>query len=162
MGHYFNLLHTHDYENGYEYVDGSNCQSAGDFCCDTPADPKLSNSTVNINCQYIGNSTDLNGDYYAPDTHNIMSYSRKDCRDNFTSDQYERIREAAYLSCRQSLCNHRATIHNGSLTSNAHISNDIVVIKNFYMDADTITISACHEITLEKSVTLQKGVTLQP
>lgn len=162
VGHFFNLLHTHDHENGYEYVNGSNCQIAGDLCCDTPADPRLSSDCVNSSCQYIGTIMDPNGDYYMPDTHNIMSYSRKECRDYFTPDQYERIRDAAYLSCRQNLCGHCTTLQNGSLTTNANISNDIIFVKNFYIDADSVTISACHEIILEQSVTLQKGVIIQP
>ena len=162
VGHFFNLLHTHDYTNGYEYVNGSNCQTAGDLCCDTPADPKLSNINVNLSCQYTGSTTDPNGEYYTPDTHNIMSYSRKECRDHFTSDQYERIRDAAYLSCRQILLGHCTTLENGSLSYNVNISNDIVVVNNYYIDADSITISACHETMLKKSVTIQKGVIIQP
>ena len=162
VGHFFNLLHTHDHENGYEYVNGSNCGSAGDFCCDTPADPELSESTVNTICQYIGTATDANGALYNPDTHNIMSYSRKKCKDEFSSDQYERIRDAAYLSCRQNMCNHCTTLENGSWTSNHSLTDDIVIIKNFTMDANSIVISACHEIVLKQTVTLQKGVILQP
>ena len=74
----------------------------------------------------------------------------------------ELIRDAAYLSCRQNLCGHCTTLQNGSLTTNVNISNDIIFVKNFYIDADSVTISACHEIILEQSVTLQKGVIIQP
>ena len=45
MGHFFGLLHTHGYSNTVktdEFVDGSNCNEAGDYFCDTPADPRLS------------------------------------------------------------------------------------------------------------------------
>ena len=51
IGHWFNLLHTHD--EGDELVDGSNCKKAGDFICDTPADPNLS-GLVNSSCTYTG------------------------------------------------------------------------------------------------------------
>lgn len=132
------------------------------MCCDTPADPGLSEFTVNTNCQYTGIATDSNGALYDPDPHNIMSYSRKLCRDEFTSDQYERIRDASYLSCRQNMCNHCTTIENGSWTTNHSLSDDIIIIKNFSMNANSIVISACHEIILEQSVTLQKGVVFQP
>ena len=161
MGHFFNLLHTHDHTMGYELVNGSNCETAGDLCCDTPADPQLSNSNVNTLCQYTGTSTDANGDLYVPDPHNIMSYSRKICRDLFTSDQYERMRDAAYLPNRQILCNHQTVLGNGSITSDTTITNDFVTIDNYYMNADSIRINACKYIKLNQSVTLQKGVFLQ-
>ncbi len=38
MGHYFGLLHTHETANGTELVNGTNCGTAGDLLCDTPAD----------------------------------------------------------------------------------------------------------------------------
>ena len=43
-GHYFTLFHTHGKTNfgtTDELVDGSNCTTAGDDICDTPADPNL-------------------------------------------------------------------------------------------------------------------------
>lgn len=87
MGHFLGLYHTHETSNGKEYVNGSNCQNSGDYFCDTPADPKLSYSTINTNCRYTGNEKDPNGQYYTPDPTNYMSYSRKECRTNFTSSQ---------------------------------------------------------------------------
>jgi hypothetical protein len=72
-------------------VDGSNCDVAGDLLCDTPADPRLSSSTVTDfpECLYIGGENGpCPGDGpFAPDTSNLMSYSRKRCRDNFTAQQ---------------------------------------------------------------------------
>jgi len=86
MGHFFGLPHTH--AGGNELVDGSNCATAGDEFCDTPADPQLGSSTVNSSCVYTGTATDANGDAYDPDPTNIMSYSRKACRDFFSNEQY--------------------------------------------------------------------------
>ncbi|WP_345276796.1 T9SS type A sorting domain-containing protein [Litoribaculum gwangyangense] len=94
MGHFFSLIHTHGASNTKltsEFVDGSNCDTDGDGICDTPADPKLSYDTIDNNCNYIGNLTDAHGDVYEPDTKNIMSYSRKSCRSNFTEQQFTRI-----------------------------------------------------------------------
>ena len=59
--------------------------------CDTPADPTLS-GVVSSDCQYTGSATDPNGEQYQPDVTNIMSYSRKACRDFFSPQQVERIR----------------------------------------------------------------------
>ena len=161
VGHFFNLLHTHDNTLGYELVNGSNCAVSGDLCCDTPADPMLSYANVNTNCEYTGTSIDANGDFYTPDPHNIMSYARKECRDSFSSEQYERIRDAAFLPNRQILCSHHTILENGAVTSDTTITNDYVIIDNYYMSADSIKIDACAEILLNSSVTLHKGVILQ-
>jgi hypothetical protein len=104
IGHYFNLYHTHSTSNGAELVNGTNCSSAGDLLCDTPADPQLSSSTVSSACVYTGTATDANGMAYTPDPNNIMSYSRKACRTFFSPQQYARIsfsalNQRAYLVC---------------------------------------------------------------
>ena len=89
VGHYLNLYHTHTTFNGSECVDGSNCASAGDMLCDTPADPLLSGVVDFNTCEYLGDSLDAcgSGIPYNPDTANIMSYSTKLCRDYFSEDQ---------------------------------------------------------------------------
>jgi len=106
MGHFFALSHTHGNSNvsgsTEELVDGSNCESTGDFICDTPADPKLGNSTVNVNCQYTGIAQDANAEFYAPNPLNLMSYSRKECRTFFSPQQYARI-NAIYQVSRSNL-----------------------------------------------------------
>ncbi len=94
MGHYFYLRHTHN--GGDELVDGSNCSTAGDDLCDTPADPTLGSSNVDDNgCTYTGTEQDANGDFYNPDVTNIMSYAPRACRFSFSNDQLTRIRWAA-------------------------------------------------------------------
>jgi hypothetical protein len=88
IGHYFDLLHTHSTTAGSECVDGSNCSTAGDLICDTPADPKLSASNVDSDCSYTGSAVDsCNQDPYNPDTRNLMSYSRTTCMNRFTGQQ---------------------------------------------------------------------------
>ncbi len=85
IGHYFNLYHTHETAFGTEFVDGSNCSSAGDLLCDTPADPNVFGQVSSYPaCTYVGGATDPHGDPYNPDTHQIMSYSSGLCRDNFS------------------------------------------------------------------------------
>ena len=99
IGHNLNLYHTHhggpaepDPDIPAEAIDGSNCATAGDLICDTPADPLLiSGSGGNINsltCTYTG------GGGFNPDTENIMSYTSTECGDSFTNDQGNRMREA--------------------------------------------------------------------
>jgi hypothetical protein len=88
LGHYFGLFHTHGDISQGELVDGSNCSSDGDLICDTPADPILSSSNVSTSCVYTGTAMDANFMPYAPDVTNIMSYSRKVCRNSFSFEQY--------------------------------------------------------------------------
>ncbi|WP_170254552.1 GEVED domain-containing protein [Phaeodactylibacter luteus] len=100
MGHYFGLYHTHGKNNcgslTDELVDGSNCASAGDDVCDTPADPGLlgigcTGYVVNSNCQYTGSLTDSQGQVFQPDPSNIMSYAPGSCRNSLTTGQYARM-----------------------------------------------------------------------
>jgi hypothetical protein len=96
MGHYFNLYHTHETTFGVECPAGTNCATTGDLLCDTPADPNLSKK-VDTNCTYTGNDTPPSCSIiapYAPDPRNIMSYSRKECRGDFTPDQEARFWDA--------------------------------------------------------------------
>jgi len=85
LGHYFGLHHTHQTYFGEELVDGSNCETAGDLICDTPADPNL---LTNWSCVYEGTLADENGALYQPDMTNHMSYSRHFCRSSFTEQQF--------------------------------------------------------------------------
>lgn len=93
IGHFFNLVHTFEELFGYEFVDCSNCLTAGDLICDTPASPglNLGDNTVNENCEYIGEALDLQGEPYTPDTGNIMDYSHFRCSNHFTEQQCARI-----------------------------------------------------------------------
>ncbi len=104
LGHYFSLAHTHATNGGGELVNGTNCNTAGDQLCDTPADPGLSTLTVSSTCQYTGSQTDGNNQAYMPNVRNIMSYSRKSCRTEFSSGQYQRMQAyfqsyRNYLTC---------------------------------------------------------------
>ena len=90
IGHFFNLYHTHETTFGNEFANGSNCGTAGDLCCDTPADPLL---TINVSpdCQYTGTNNDSMGNYYQPTTANYMSFSPLNCRCYFSDKQYRRM-----------------------------------------------------------------------
>lgn len=77
---------------------GLKCDKTGDGLCDTPADPDLQRDDetwVNSSCTYTGTFEDTYGDRYddppsgseSPDETNLMSYSRRDCRDHFSDSQ---------------------------------------------------------------------------
>ena len=123
LGHLFGLPHTHG-GSPDELVDGSNCATEGDYICDTPADPTLSNSLVNTSCIYTGTATDANGMPYVPDPNNIMSYSRKNCRNYFSPMQYDVI-NFTYLNYRNYLvCNVPTT------KNEIEIKADILIFPN--------------------------------
>jgi PKD repeat protein len=93
LGHYFFLYHTHETAFGAECPDSSNCLTAGDLFCSTPADPRLS-GLVQGNCAYSGNvglPPGCTGGVYNPQTENLMSYSNKNCRDLFTQEQSDKM-----------------------------------------------------------------------
>lgn len=96
MGHLFGLLHT--FEGGTETVNGSNCETAGDLICDTPADPYVEGSDtlwLGNNGEFIFTGLDVNGAYYQPDVGNIMSYYTQPTNGvppcGFTREQYIRM-----------------------------------------------------------------------
>lgn len=95
VGHFFGLYHTFETSMGNELANESNCATAGDLICDTPADP---NGVAGADCQLANYSMDANGDWYVPQTGNIMSYySGCDC--GFTTMQYNKMAEE-YLGSR--------------------------------------------------------------
>lgn len=94
LGHYFGLDHTFN-GNGNELANGSNCATAGDYVCDTPADPYNSSMDGELfmtqDCKFIWQGKDANGQYYNPDPSNIMSYYRNCESLKFTRGQYQRM-----------------------------------------------------------------------
>jgi hypothetical protein len=115
LGHFFSLIHTH-VQNFYnpipstdELVNGSNCATAGDYICDTPADPGLYYFRIAPApaCQYIDTvTTDINGDLYSPILNNFMS-TLSWCTNDFTTEQFSRM---AYIAD-----HHRAYLKTGSM-----------------------------------------------
>jgi hypothetical protein len=113
VGHYFGLYHTHGKFNcgslTDELVDGSNCATAGDDICDTPADPNLlgpdcDGYLVDSDCNYTGSGMDANGQLFAPDVRNLMSYAPKRCRNRLSPGQFDRVQffldnGREYLDC---------------------------------------------------------------
>ncbi len=92
VGHFFSLLHTHNGWDGEpwseeihgnpapalspegiptELMDGTNCEDAGDFICDTPPDY---NGLGWPNCDYTKGAQDPKGVLIDPDEANFMSY----------------------------------------------------------------------------------------
>lgn len=90
MGHFFSLPHTFDTSVGAELVNESNCATAGDLICDTPADINPA-PVSNSGCQWTGTNVDANGDFYTPIIGNIMSYHPSPCKTPFTVGQFNKM-----------------------------------------------------------------------
>lgn len=114
VGHALGLNHTHKgsphlvspplADQGLaEYVDGSNCATAGDFICDTPADPEP-DFTNTQGCTFEGlksirdgnpNGSHPDGDWYENvDVNNLMSYYDDVCLSHFTQGQGNYMKNA--------------------------------------------------------------------
>jgi hypothetical protein len=92
IGHCLGLLHTFETSTGTECPNGSNCGSAGDLVCDTPADFGGSESS-GAGCTFTGTQTiscDGGTFGYNPPTDNIMSYWAG-CYARFTAGQASRM-----------------------------------------------------------------------
>ena len=92
LGRYFGLRYTNDLQEPDELVDGSNCETAGDHICDTPADPFFPDPRIqwvaeDDPCRFVWRERDANGDFYVPHTGNIMSPYASECACGFTSQQ---------------------------------------------------------------------------
>lgn len=99
IGHELGLDHTYKTSNGVELVDGSNCKTAGDLICDTPADPNRNDLVSGNDCIWEGtyedehgfevHLRDANGDKYKPSLSNLMSnYGVWGCRNDFSVQQF--------------------------------------------------------------------------
>ena len=106
LGHTFALSHTHGNINGgtdsaltgeLVIFDEQNAATTGDYIVDTPADPQLGQLNVSYSGEYTGNAVDNNGTSFETTStfkvplNNLMSYSRKNLRNEFTQDQLDRM-----------------------------------------------------------------------
>ena len=94
LGHYFGLIHTFDQSNSAdvtkrELVARTNCETTGDWVCDTPADPSERPDATYAECEYTGTITDAQGQRYAPPTRNVMAFNF--CGNQLTAGQLARM-----------------------------------------------------------------------
>jgi hypothetical protein len=162
FGHFFGLLHTFETANGKELVnrDPNNCKVYGDGFCDTPADLKPSTPGVTLSgCDYTGTLTDTNGDLYAPDIHNHMSYYP--CRSHFSSDQIDKMNDWAGKPQRQGFI-HTTTLNNMTITTNNSFSGGIVIINDMTIQNNAdVVFENCGPVVIEKDFEITIGATLE-
>lgn len=175
IGHCLGLYHTHETAFGMELVDESNCSSAGDKICDTPADPNVSQAMSG--CTYTGimiNNdgtitllVDNNGAEYQADPGIIMSYGEI-CRNYFTNGQGSRMR--AYLSMSKVVVNDNTlTLHSQYLptgevfevANNTIIAGDLLGLasERYIVSRDAyVTHTAKHIIALKPGFLATPGI----
>ncbi|SOE23945.1 Por secretion system C-terminal sorting domain-containing protein [Spirosomataceae bacterium TFI 002] len=107
LGHYFGLLHTFNNSNSEKIEErelvtrgvGANCATAGDFICDTPADPyEREHSIASLECGVQPPSTlvDQLGQSFVSGDGNLMSYQVR-CGNYFSEEQYQRMLSAGNI-----------------------------------------------------------------
>jgi hypothetical protein len=142
IGHYFSLMHPHfgwdsqPWEESIhgntvlitridgvrvELVDGSNCDEAGDFICDTPPDYNFGFGWSQQCPQFNLGVMDRNGDVIVPMQDNYMSYFLGCGKYTFTADQNDLIM-ADYMSER------RRSLRTGFIPNTTEIENTLELI----------------------------------
>ncbi len=162
-GHCLGLYHTHHgtFNEGCpetgccaELVDGSNCSTCGDYVCDTPADPHIQFTNVDVDCNWTGSGTDANGDDYEPDTRNIMAYVEPRCMEYFSTEQGERMvttiensQILQNITIEETIVLNSETINSGETRIyNAH---NTIETSNFTVNSGAnVSLNAGNEITL--------------
>ncbi len=128
MGHFFGLPHTFSNSNATDVSKrelvtrgtGANCQTAGDYICDTPADPFVDgiSSSYLTDCKYNGTNRDANNALYAPMINNLMSYYWSCTDEVLTAGQYEVMLAARNGANRSILtCNQPSVVAPSNLTA---------------------------------------------
>lgn len=160
MGHFFGLPHTHnDFgPSNDELVNGSNCRVAGDYFCDTPADPEMDfENDVNENCEYTKDTTDANGERYTPATDLIMSYARHKCRTRFSLEQLATISFWGNQPVRTVFSN-MYLLENLSITNNDTIEQDVILLKNCTINSGvTLELTPCAFVEFKEDTEIVLG-----
>lgn len=157
LGHCLGLIHTfrgYDYYNDpnddttvtglcdpiLERVDGSNGETAGDYCPDTNADPEVGYDDGGDpnGCYPVGPPVDCNGDSFSPPYESIMSYARY-CQSEFSPDQVDRM---------------HAELTTGSVGPLMLAPSDVIL-------EETVLSSGIHFITSGGDISHPAGVTYQ-
>lgn len=99
-----------------ETVERTNCESAGDGFCDTPADYLMERWSCNNEGVYPDSLTDPNGVRFAVEATNIMSYALDGCVEGFSEDQKGAM--ITNLDSRLGLVD-----NNGAITEGANVDN---------------------------------------
>lgn len=178
LGHYFNLLHTHQTrtQSGFTIKETItrdstticyNCDVEGDLICDTPADPYLKDSIVfnQNNCTYIGNYSDgCSSSNYVTDPLNLMCYANG-CQQYFSQGQIDRMRFAAdslrdYLACSTlSICKSKWNLTSNQVYNYSYQATDFIKSTSTIIPTVTSVYDAQNYIQLKVGFNAVAGCT---
>ena len=167
VGHCMGLLHTFDFSNGFEDINGSNSSTAGDLITDTPADPFGYNgqscySTSSNGCTYAGSCKDPNNaSNFSPPYTNLMAYwwngTIATCYSSLTLTSGQYTRANSYLNTNSDLI---------SCESASYVTVSGINISTGYFVASAInTLTTSSTVNLSGSTIALLGgstVTLEP
>ena len=107
-------------EGGYqvELVDGSNCNTAGDMICSTPADYLFFPWN---GCDYTGGCMDANGELLDPDEYNIMNYFDDSCAPKYYTDEQQSLMIADLESFQRNFLDNDYTGFPGSVVGQTEL-----------------------------------------
>lgn len=174
MGHLFGLYHTFERNFGTESIKRSgactNCTTAGDLLCDTPADPHSDSydtgGVIDANCNYNGTAQQFCSTLidYEMDPRNIMAYGRRACRNRFTAGQGDRAN--AIILTTGSLTTRIAT-DDVTTTTSQTISFGVRVFSgrnSLTIDATNFTASNTSQVFLSSlgEITIKPGASFSP
>ena len=152
VGHNLYLRHTHsDAVNPpsnctpvtpLELVNGSNCTAAGDYICDTPAEPfncgsGISGYVYTNTCGYFGTFRDANNELYTPNTRNFMGYAPANCRNLFSAEQINVTQN--YLSTAFDLLSTSVAISN-EVNGSVHSGSTLTINNQLITSPGNITL----------------------
>lgn len=147
LGHNLGLLHTHGSSQTFcssnELVNGSNCDSSGDYICDTPADPNI-NWNENAFCNYSGpNCFDGNGHLMVPDPTNIMSYGLI-CPDHFSTGQMEAVNFYVHNYVNSIFTTTETDLGSVSYSTNSSVNGELLYYSSLTVNGGAeLDISSC-------------------
>lgn len=150
MGHCLGLYHTFEKGTCKECVtrDPSkrNCETCGDYICDTPADPYPVGWSIS-GCTYTGTVTDdCDGNLaFSPNVSNYMSYSGF-CRSAFTPGQINRI---------------LTSIENNATLQNVLVPQNITLSNESYPKTITNDIVISYQVTTASGTLTAENITIQ-
>jgi len=125
-----------------EFADGSNCETAGDRICDTPADYLYFSQLNNTTCTYNEVMIDPKGDTLQPDPTLIMGYFLDRCMNRFTPMQ-------AALMLTDYESQERAYLKNPDFSPVETPIADEPIADTAISPADESTVASFGEVTLE-------------
>jgi Secretion system C-terminal sorting domain len=161
MAHCLSLHHTWrtiGFPNQQLVNDQHNCNSTGDFICDTPVDPGWWWQMDYPECAWTESENDPTGVPYMPDGKNIMTYSHPDCMEYFTEGQGKRMRQFISVTPFLQACIIQPDLVAPTISSNTTWTTANTVNNGVFLIEGDLVIESGTTLTINAGVTVHFGV----